>query len=741
MKKILLTVAIMVLCHNVFAEQIDRKALVTRNNPAVHTMDTLSSFTVGNGEFAYTVDATGLQTFPDYYKNGVCLGTQSQWGWHAFPNTENFKPEEALKAYNFGHKSKKELYSCQFSLKGVAPGSNPQLERQNAASEYFRKNPHRLHLGIIGFDFNGKVKPEDIKDIYQTLNMWTGEISSHFTAMGRQYDVHTTCHPTRDMMAAAVTYKYGGKGASADYTPIAIRLPYPTGGHVDDAIDWNNQDRHTSAIVKQVAEKMNGYAVISHKLDDTTYYLLVQWQGKASFRGTSPHTFKLIPESRRMNISVEFLKTMDEVEKAISADEVFANTTDGMQRYQTIQHNAANSWQRFWTEGAAVDFSHCRDARAQELERRVVLSQYLLAMQSAGSMPPQETGLTMNSWFGKFHLEMILWHEAWLPLWGHPELLTKALAWYHDAEPMARQIAKRQGFDGVRWMKMTDPSAAEAPSNVGSFLIWQQPHLIYLAELAYRNMPEDKRKDFLGKFAPLIDETARFMYSFANYDKKNDRYILKGHIPAQESLKASVTYNSPFELNQWHYTMGVAQQWRERMGEKRNPQWDKLIEKLSTLAFNSDSLYLAAESAVDTYFDLKATSDHPALLGALGFFPDSKLIDKKVMDHTLDWIVNNWNWPTSWGWDFPMTAMTATRMLQPEKAVNSLLLNMQKNTYLNNGHNYQDGRLRIYLPGNGGLLSAVALMCAGWDGCRVKNPGFPKDGNWDVRWEGLTPMP
>ena len=54
---------------------IDRHALVTRNNPEVTAMDSLSSLSVGNGEFAYTVDATGLQTFPEVYKNGVPLGT------------------------------------------------------------------------------------------------------------------------------------------------------------------------------------------------------------------------------------------------------------------------------------------------------------------------------------------------------------------------------------------------------------------------------------------------------------------------------------------------------------------------------------------------------------------------------------------------------------------------------------------------------------------------------------------
>lgn len=47
-------------------------------------------------------------------------------------------------------------------------------------------------------------------------------------------------------------------------------------------------------------------------------------------------------------------------------------------------------------------------------------------------------------------------------------------------------------------------------------------------------------------------------------------------------------------------------------------------------------------------------------------------------------------------------------------------MNKRTNTYLPNGHNYQDPRLRIYLPGNGGLLTAIALMCAGWDGCEVE---------------------
>ena len=60
----------------------------------------------------------------------------------------------------------------------------------------------------------------------------------------------------------------------------------------------------------------------------------------------------------------------------------------------------------------------------------------------------------------------------------------------------------------------------------------------------------------------------------------------------------------------------------------------------------------------------------------------------------------NWNWGKDLGvGDYPMTAMNATRLGEPEKAVEALLMNKRTNTYLPNGHNYQDPRLRILFTG------------------------------------------
>jgi len=291
----------------------------------------------------------------------------------------------------------------------------------------------------------------------------------------------------------------------------------------------------------------------------------------------------------------------------------------------------------------------------------------------------------------------------------------------------------------LRWPKMTDPSGAESPSSVGAFLIWQQPHYIYFAELCYRSHPDTAT---LGKYASLVFETADFMASFATRDEKNDRYVLGPVlIPAQECFDPVKTMNPPFELAYWHWGLTTAQRWRTRLGMKPDPEWQKIADDLASPA-QADGLYLAAESAPDSYENPVLLTDHPAVLGMFGMLPGLPSLDTGIMKNTFDHIVKNWNWDETWGWDFPLTAMCAVRLGQPEQALEALLMNTGTNTYLANGHNYQDSRLRLYLPGNGGLLAAVAMMCAGYEGNDTMNPGFPgKNSGWDVQWEGLTKMP
>ncbi|HQU55731.1 MAG TPA: hypothetical protein PK643_22015, partial [Saprospiraceae bacterium] len=143
----------------------------------------------------------------------------------------------------------------------------------------------------------------------------------------------------------------------------------------------------------------------------------------------------------------------------------------------------------------------------------------------------------------------------------------------------------------------------------------------------------------------------------------------------------------------------------------------------------------------DDYLNPDKRRDHPIVTGILGVLPQTAKVDPALAENTYQEVKLNWQWETTWGWDFPMLAMAAARLGHPEDAIDWLLMDAPKNTYLNNGHNYQDQRLKLYLPGNGGLLTAVAMMAAGWDGAQGHAPGFPKNGKWTIQWEGLERMP
>ncbi len=720
---------------------IDRQAVVTRNNPVITEADPLASLSVGNGHFATTVDITGLQSFPFEYGAGVPLTAMSDWGWHKFENTTGLKPQESEKAFDLGH-GHQEVYAVEY--KKAEDG------RHKEATEYFRVNPHRLNLGTIGLDLRDShgslLPPTSLKSPKQTLHLWDGEIESSFKADGESVEVTTGVHPSKDALYARIQSNL----LSDRRATIALRFSYPTGKHADDANDWTKPERHQSVIISQNEHS----AIIERTLDDTKYYVLLQWEGQATLQECDRHHFELSTTDNVLTFAAEYLQENPELP---------GNSGASIPAYEYDQYHKTTQrhWHQWWNAGAIIDFSHCTDPRAKELERRVVLSQYLTQINCANNMPPQETGLTYNSWFGRPHLEMTWWHAVDFALWNRPEVLEQMLKWYNEtAYPVARQIAERQGFKGIRWMKMTDPWAGEAPSNTGSFLIWQQPHYIYFAEEMYRFNPSEET---LHQYGEQVEATAEFMADFVTFDPKANHYIIKGATAMQECMTKDISFNHPFELAYWQYGLSVANLWRERQGMPRNALWDEIIMKLSPLP-EEQGIYTAGlptglTSGLETFdpFDAPTTqktesfldktrNDHPGILGACGILPTSPsyslLYNIEKMNATLDWVMQNWNWQTTWGWDYGMIAMAAARLGKPETALKALLIDTQKNTYLKNGHNFQTkDRLRIYLPGNGALLTAIAMMCAGWDGCQEPlNPGFPPNGQWTVRWEGLQRM-
>lgn len=693
--------------NSLYAQPINRSALVERHMVINNHFDPLSSLSVGNGGFAFTVDITGLQSFPEAYAPGVPLGTESEWGWHSFQDTAGYRFSETLKAYKFN--GRMVPYSVQLK----------EPQRKAAAVNWFRQNPHRLQLGGIGFEVilkNGQLATlKNISGVHQTLNPWTGEIHSRFTVENTPVEVFTYCYQQDDLVAVKVISKL----LQQNRLHILLHFPYPNGEFKDVGNNRKNADKHQSSLT---VTKNGG--LIKRQLDATNYFVNLQWSHRASLQQIEKHSFRIKP------------LTGDSFELAcLFSPELQKHS---LPSFDSVASNNRQQWRKFWETGAAIDFTGSTDKRAFELERRIVLSQYLTKIQCAGNYPPQETGLTYNSWYGKPHLEMHWWHAVHFALWGRTALLEKTMSWYVKAYKNAREIAARQGYKGVRWQKMTDPSGVESPSSVGAFLIWQQPHFIYFSELVYRAR---KNQATLEKYKDLVFATADFMADYAFYDAATNRYLLgKGVIPAQERFKPEDTFNPAYELVYWHWALTTAQEWRERLHLPRNKKWDDVLKRLSSLTIQNDK-YLFTENATDSYTNPAYRGDHPSVLGALGMLPISAMTNTTIMRNTFNWIWDEWRWADTWGWDYPMVAMTATRLRIPEKAIDALLMPVQKNTYLNNGHNYQDDRLTIYLPGNGGLLTAIAMMCAGYDGSNQSMPGIPVNKGWKIRWEGLVKMP
>ena len=700
---------------------IDRKALVDRHNPIVRTLDPFAPLSLGNGEFAFTADVTGLQTFPAEYEKSMPLCTMSQWGWHTTPHSADVDP--------------KNLRLTNYDTHGRMVGYHTSSEGQTELFNWLRENPHRLHLGQIGFLLakgDARANASDISDVTQELDLWSGTLHSRFTFSGEEVSVKTAVHPDYDLLAVEINSKLLRLRRSER---LGVRFSFPYGSPEMNAANWTRAKSHQTII----ASKTHQSVLLQRKLDGDEYFVAVQWIGDASFDEDAPHQFILSPRGspEQFSFVVGFSPQIIRGSLPTAAATLAA---------------AANYWRQFWSNGGAIDLSGSTESQAEELERRIVLSQYLTAIQCSGSMPPQETGLTVNSWYGKFHLEMHWWHAAHFALWNRLPLLEKSLAWYSHILPAAREIARSQGYRGARWPKMVGPEGRDSPSPVGPLLIWQQPHPIFYAELCYLSHPNRKT---LRRYRDIVFETAEFMTSFAYYEKERRRFVLGPPvIPAQENHPARETWNPAFELAYWSFGLRTAQSWRERLSMKRSAEWDRVLSHLSALPV-SDKLqsvdsqprlaeayrtgagvYLAHENCPQTFTE--RNQDHPSMLGALGMLPGDG-VDRETMRRTLKRVLKDWQWDKTWGWDYPLAAMTAARLAETKIAIDALLMPTEKNRYLPNGHNYQRPNLPCYLPGNGGLLYAIAMMAGGWrEAPHQHAPGFPDDGSWHVRAEGFN---
>ncbi len=687
--------------------RIDRQAVVTRHNVVNKSLDPESALTLGNGDFALTVDVTGLQGLERiYHDNGLPLETRATWAWHTFPNPENFKFEDTMGPVDFHGRAI--LYP---------------IKQNSPAGKYFRENPQPMPLGQLAFTLFGEpLRTEDIAGIDQTLDLWTGVVTSRLLVRGEPLEVVTAAHGYAAVVAVQARSPLIARG------DLQVRLHFPYAYRTSVAhkppLIWEQPEKHTTALTRVTPE----HARLERASDGTRYTTDLRWTSPAALAEAGPHDFRLRATA---GDTLAFTCAFADAGHPAPA-ETFAATRD----------SSAIAWRDYWTRGGMIDLSAATDPRAKELERRTLLSLYLMRVNYAGAFPPAETGLQHLTWFGKHNSEVYFLHAAQFYQWGHVELLEKGLAWYRQILPQGMAHAKSEGFEGVRWPKMAGIDGRPSPGGINPYIIWNQPNPIYLSELVYRAKPTPET---LALYRDLVFESARFLASFAHRDPATGVYHLGPPLKnVSESTHADLVRNPAFEVAYWYYGLSLAQQWRERLGLPREPRWDDVIRHLAPMPRTEDGLYLEIEGVNDVFAPGKRSIPTSMML-ALGYLPATPKVDLETARRTFH-AINERNGLERWvSWQMGQGALAATRLGEPETAVDILTNRSAPARFMPSGYVRRpkdpDGAV-AYLPVNSAFLCAVGLMAGGWDGAPAgPAPGFPRDGKWEIRAESLLPMP
>jgi hypothetical protein len=749
---------------------IDRHALVARHDINWPSLD--GQIPLGNGNFAFNVDGTGLET--------VGGNTMCHWCWHSFPLPPGVTQSE------------------------IKPWATPDHGRLTTdttldprpMARWETANPQPLNLGRIGFisQEGERLTGSQVRMDSRHLELWTGLLTSHFTYLGQPVAVQTCVHPKTDTVAVRVESPLLRDGR----LQMLLDFPAPAQNVGAWVGDFAKAAGHQTAVIRQTQTRLE----LNRSIDDTHYAVALNGRGFTVRQPVPPH-----PEIISARYGADgggWVDVTDQVVGAIGQQgSVTAGNSlagdpalglvkhleikyrlNGQERNQSLLENeswsmgggasphrftltpdagtdsveftcgfgtngagaagigfedvktaCAKAWPAFWNSGGAMDLSGSGDPRWMELERRIVLSQYELAVQSAGDYPPAEVGLTgTDPWHAKWHFEMIWWHLAHYALWDRWSLADKALAIYPRVAAVAKSIADNFDYKGLMWPKTTGPDGYNDGFPPEMALLWKEPPPIFFAELEYRLHPTPAT---LAKWKDIVFGTADFMADYPRRDSATGQYNLDPVWPASEGRVSPLRRNTIFEIGYWHVGLEMAQQWRLRLGLAREPHWDEVARHLAPLP-EKDGLYVFSDDRPDTF--TTRTFDHVDIIGIAGMLPPFQGLDPATARRTVEEVGRRWNWNATWGWDFPWMAMAAARVGDPNLAIEALLNPSVKNHYDERG--ICTGGPGPYLPGNGGLLYAVAMMAAGWDGAPNRNaPGFPNDGSWTVRWEDLKAAP
>ena len=216
--------------------------------------DSLNTFYIGNSEFSFGVDLTGLQTFPELYKGGIPVIAMSDLG----------------------------------------------TDREANAGNSYLYQPGTIGLSIL--KRNGKeISINNVSNPVQELNLQNGEIESRFIIEGVPVLIKTVCHSDYDMISVRIVSDLIRENR------IKIKIRFPAIKTSSNGLKFDLPGTNTTRILADT----NNYSILSRTRDIDNYYMLI-WRNSAELREINPHLYFLEPNRSDSiySFTFQFMKSL-----------------------------------------------------------------------------------------------------------------------------------------------------------------------------------------------------------------------------------------------------------------------------------------------------------------------------------------------------------------------------------------------------------------------------------------------
>jgi hypothetical protein len=255
-------------CRN--GAKMDRYELVSKYNIENTFIDSLIRLRVGNPQFEFRVDMTGLQTFPEYYSGDKHPGTVSTWT---------------------------------------------------------KSNPCNFNLGKVGLQILKKdgreISISDLQEPVQKLNLWTGEIESIFRVDDIPVNIKTVCHADYDLISVRIS-----SGLIADGR-LRIKIVFGS----DDSDDVNSNLTSENNNLTRKLSDTNNITILNRIKDQENYFILV-WRNGSVLKEVEKQVYYLEPESADSVYSFSCQFMSDAVNGRVqNFGETFASSRKSLSKY------------------------------------------------------------------------------------------------------------------------------------------------------------------------------------------------------------------------------------------------------------------------------------------------------------------------------------------------------------------------------------------------------------------------